>query len=131
LGYDKRKKIVMQTIQTANQTLFLESYFEIPVTNRNWVQHQGFTPKQKLDFKLTLLYNVQKATKKEEMPELCSQKASVFFVCKNLVFLFISFFTIESSIYYTSSAACRKACIHLAASSALLDPNCVTCIYHQ
>jgi hypothetical protein len=78
-----------------------------------------------------LLYNVQKATKKEEMLELHSQKASVFFIWKNLVFLFFSFFTIELSIYYTSSAASRKACIHLAASSALLVPNCVTCIYHQ
>jgi hypothetical protein len=67
---------------------------------------------------------VQKETKKEEMLELHSQKASVFFVWKNLVFLFFSFFTIELSIYYTSSAASRKACIHLAASSALLVPNC-------
>jgi hypothetical protein len=122
----------MQTLQTANQTLFLESYFEIPVTKSKL----GAAPRihskaKKLDFKLTLLYNVQKATKKEEMPELRSQKASVFFICKNLVFLFFSFFTIEPSIYYTSSAACRKACIHLAASSALLVPNCVTCIYHQ
>lgn len=45
----------MQTLQTANQTLFLESYFEIPVTNQNWVQHQGFTPKQKTWFQTDIV----------------------------------------------------------------------------
>lgn len=34
--------------------------------NQNWVQHKDSLQSKKLDFKLTMLYNVQKATKKKK-----------------------------------------------------------------
>jgi hypothetical protein len=122
----------MQTLQTANQTLFLESYFEIPVTKLKLGAAPSIPSKAKnLISNLHCCIMCKNQQKKKKCQSCVVKKLQSSSSARIWSSSFFSFFTIESSIYYTSSAACRKACIHLAASSALLVPNCVTCIYHQ